>query len=191
MRPSTLTLKAAVVAGASMLVTGIAPPAVAHDAQPYVTPYQATSLDMRGLLDPAGFHAVLDRKLAALATATTALNAKVAAIPTTTVLTGDARRTAEARLARAAFLARVLAAIPTTGAYAATASERTEIAAIQRTLAATRTALRTLLANAPAAVRTAVRTTTPKTTIRTRWSRWAAWWTNHDGTWDGHHCDHR
>jgi hypothetical protein len=202
--------KAAVVAGVTILASGLAQPASAHDGWTYTgSPYQATTLDMRGTLDPAVYHAFLDRRLDAAQAYVTALQAKVAAIPASTVLTGEARYVAKHRLAKVAVMQRLLAAIPASGPYAATPAERAQIAALQADLAALKSALLTRLANEPAVAPTAVQPALR--TVRVlgthfdsdaRWTRWAGWWdgrrdgTRYDGwrydgtrSWDGHHCD--
>lgn len=200
MRLSSATTKAAVVAGATALAAGIAPPAQAHWDDP--SPFQAATLDMRGLVDADVYHAILDRKLDVVQAEVTALTAKVSAVPSTTVLTGQARLAAKARLAKVVLLQRLLAAIPATGPYAATAAERAQIDALLGDLATVKSALLTLLANepiTPTAVRPALRTVSvAKATVDARRTRWWGWWTwvdrdrRWDGSWDGwdgHRCD--
>jgi hypothetical protein len=189
--------KVAVVAGATVLASALAPPASAHDGWTYTgSPLQATALDMHGVLDPAVYQSFLDRRLDVAQAYVTALRAKVAAIPSTTVLTGEARFVAKQRLAKVVAMGRLLAAIPSSGPYAATAAERAQITALQADLAALKSALLTRLANAPAVapttVKPALRTVRVLGTRFDRWSRGAGWWDGrHDGggSWDGHHCD--
>jgi hypothetical protein len=200
MRPGTVSTKAAVILGATALATGVMPPAQAHEDLPYVSPYQATALDMRGLVDAGTYHAILDRKLDVVQATVNALQANVAAIPSTTILTGAARDAAKARLMKVTFVQRLLAAIPTTGPYAATAGERAQVEAIAADLAAIRNDLATLLANepvAPTTLRPARRTMSlvkaDRDGSRVRWSNWSNWPTWSGWTWDrdgDHHCHH-
>jgi hypothetical protein len=206
MRTMTMRTKAAVtIAGATALATGAIAPADAQIGTGTVG-HHAPALEMRGTLNPAVFHAFLDRKLDAAQTWAETMHAKAAAIPSATVLSGVERKAAKRRLASVVAAERLLASIPTTGPYAATAAERAQIADIQATLAATAATLTSLLANAPVAV---TPTTFTKPNVRTvalakvlgfRDARWLGW----NGSWDGrhdgdrvagergdrHHCDH-
>jgi hypothetical protein len=193
----TRATKAAVVAGVAVLASGVTP-ASAHD---YVGTYsgshlQAGTLDMRGTLNPDVYHAILDRKLDVVQTYVTTLQAKVNAIPAGTVLTGEARSTAKFRLAKVVAMRHLLALIPETGTYAATAAERAQIDAIDARLASLKAALLALLDNmpvTPTATKVLDRRATSKV-LGTRFDRdaWWRWWSTYSGTRDGrHHCDHR
>jgi hypothetical protein len=197
--------KAAVVAGVAVLASGgVTTPASAHT---YGGAYsgshlQVGTLDMRGTLNPDVYHAILDRKLDAVAAYAATLQAKVAAIPATTVLTGEARSTAKFRLAKVVAMRHLLAMIPPTGPYAATAAERADIDAIDARLAATKSMLLARLDNLPVTPTATkvldVRATTK--VLNTRFDRdaWWRWWSmfgDRDHRWDGsrydgHHCDH-
>jgi hypothetical protein len=190
--------KAAVVAGVAVLASGVTTPASAHD---YVGTYsgshlQAGTLDMRGTLNPDVYHAILDRKLDVVETYVATLRAKVAAIPSTTVLTDEARSTAKFRLAKVVAMRHLLALVPATGPYAATAAERAQIDAIDARLAGVKVALLALLDNMPVmptATKVLDRRATSKV-LGTRFDRdaWWRWWSMYGGTRDGrHHCDHR
>jgi hypothetical protein len=161
---------------------------------------------MRGTLDLAVYHAFLDRRLDVAQAYVNALQAKVAAIPASTVLTGEARYVAKHRLAKVAAMQRLLGMIPASGPYAVTPAERAQIAALQADLAVLKSALLTRLANEPAVaattVRPALKTVRVLGTRFDRDARWAGWWdgrrdgTRYDGwrydgtrSWDGHHCD--
>lgn len=190
MRLTQTATRTAVVAGATLLASGLTP-AQAHD-RPYTgSTLQASTLDMRGWFDPAVYHATLDRKLDRVDAYVTAIAAKVGAIPTGSVLTGDTRLMAERKLHQVLFLNHLLSLVPASGPYAATATERGQVAALRSRLATLASTLRTLLANAPVtptAVRPAafVKPFADRRFDRTRfWS--FRWW---DGRWDGHHCDH-
>ena len=196
MRLSHAATRTAVVAGATLLASGLTP-AQAHD-RPYTgSTLQAGTLDMRGWFDPAVYHAMLDRKLDVVDTYVDAIAAKVNAIPSGTVLTGDTRLMAERKLHKVLFLNHLLSLIPTSGPYAATASERAQITTLQSRLATLASRLRTLLANAPAtptAVRPAtfVKPLADRRFDRTRFWTFRWWDGRWDGrSWDGHHCDHR
>jgi hypothetical protein len=209
--PSTSrATKLAIVAGATVLASG-ATPAVAHDGWTTTsgTPtYDAPALDMQVPLNAGVYHAFLDRKLDLVEAYVTALKAKVNAIPADTVLTGDARDTAQHRLAKASAMRRLLALIPTTGPYAATAAEHAQVDTIEARLAAIKSTLKALLANeavvvTPTTVKVATVTKThvlgtrfDRDAARTWWLRWSRWsgWSGWDGDrdgdrWDGHHCD--
>lgn len=115
-----------------------------------VSTLQATTLDLRTPLNATVYHQFLDAKLDAVEAAANALRTKVLAIPAGTVLTGDARWAAKAKLAKVAGLAGILNALPDSGAFAPTATEAAQIARIEATLATIAARLKTLLANAPA-----------------------------------------
>jgi hypothetical protein len=189
--------KAAVVAGVAVLASGVTP-ASAHD---YTGTYtgshlQAGTLDMRGTLNPAVYHAILDRKLDVVQAYVTTLQAKVSAIPAGTVLTGEARSTAKFRLAKVVAMRHLLAMIPETGTYAATSAERAQVDAIEARLATIKSALLALLDNmpvTPTATKVLDRRATTKV-LGTRFDRdaWWRWWSMFGGDRDGrHHCDHR
>jgi hypothetical protein len=189
--------KAAVVVGVAVLASGVTP-ASAHD---YTGTYtgshlQAGTLDMRGTLNPDVYHAILDRKLDVVQAYVTTLQAKVAGIPGSTVLTGESRSTAKFRLAKVVAMRHLLALIPETGTYAATTAERAQVDAIEARLATVKSELLALLDNMPVTPTTTkvldVRTTSK--VLGTRFDRdaWWRWWSAFGGTRDGrHHCDHR
>ena len=189
MRTMTTRTKAVVtIAGATALATGAVVPAEAHNGTGTVGRH-APTLDMRGGLNPAVYHAFLDRKLDVAQAWATAMHAKVAAVPSTTVLSGVERHAAKKRLAKVLAAKRLLASIPVTGTFAATAAERAQVDAIEASLAGTAAMLETLLANEPVVVAP----TTTKPAVRAvnvakvlgardaRWWGWDGWWGWHDG----------
>jgi hypothetical protein len=191
------TRLALTLTGATVLATAATTTAYACDTRdltPTVSGLQATSLDLRTPLNPEVYRAFLDAKLDRVATYVDALRAKVAAIPAGTVLTGDARFAAKARLAKTAYLTRLLDAIPDSGTYAPSAAERAQVAAIEADLAAIASRLTALLANRPAApapttVKLVTRTTSVKSLdLRRHVCDHDGW--RSDGTrWDGYHRD--
>lgn len=212
MRNITTRTKAAVaIAGATALATGAISPAEAHDGTLNVG-LHAPTLDMRGGLNPAVYHAFLDRKLDAAQAWAEAMHAKVAAVPSTTVLSGVERHAAKQRLAKVLAAKRLLGNVPVTGTFASTATEQAQVAGIRATLAETAAMLETLLANADAAVVTPTHVQPAALEVAkvrdARWWGWNGWWGWHDGRdgrrdgrgdgarvegarfdRDGHHCD--
>lgn len=206
MRSMSGTKLAVAIAGATALTTAATVTAYADDdGGTTTTTWQAPLLDRRVPLNADVYSEFLDAKLARLAAYADAARAKVTAIPAGTVLTGQARQLAKARLAKAARLTALLDAIPGTGAYVATATQRAQIAAIQADLDAIVARLKTLLANKPVVV--APVTLSPAKETRSlreatkvfadRWSRdhecdrrWGDWDGDRDGSrwdgWDGH-----
>jgi hypothetical protein len=215
MRSMTTRTKAIVtIAGATALATGAVAPAEAHSGTGTVGRH-APTLDMRGTLNPAVFHAFLDRKLDVAQAWAEAMRAKVAAVPSTTALRGVERHAATKRLAKVLAAKRLLGNVPTTGTFATTAAEQAQVAGIRATLADTAAMLETLLANQPLSpthVRPAARAVNVakvRGATDARWV-WNGWWEGRDGRWDGrdgrrdgarvegarfgrdgHHCDKR
>ncbi|MDQ1712054.1 MAG: hypothetical protein QOE45_1504 [Frankiaceae bacterium] len=189
----TMRTKATVaIAGATALATGAVAPAEAHSSTDTVGQH-APTLEMRGTLNPAVYHAFIDRKLDLAQAWASSLHAQVAAVPSTTVLTGASRGVAKQNLAKVLAAKRLLAKLPTTGPYAATAAERAQAAAIHASLAGTAAMLKSLLANEPVVVtptfvKPAVRTVKVAKVFGVRDFRWFGWdgrW--HDGRHDGKH----
>jgi hypothetical protein len=149
------TRLALTLTGATALATAATTTAYAtgnDGLAPATTTLQASTLDLHTPLNADVYRAFLDAKLARVASYVNAIQAKVAAIPSDTVLVGSARFAAKAKLAKAAYLSRLLDAIPDSGTYAPTAAERATIAAIQADLAAITAKVKALLANQPAVV---------------------------------------
>jgi hypothetical protein len=206
MRTMTTRTKAVVtIAGATALATGAVVPAEAHGGTGTVG-HHAPTLDMRGGLNPAVYHAFLDRRLDVAQAWAEAMHAKVAAVPSTTVLSGVERHAATKRLAKVLAAKRLLARIPVTGTFAATAAERAQVDAIEASLAGTAAKIEALLANEPVVVTpTHVKPAVAKVlgARDARWWGWNGWWGWHDGRdgkdgarvegarfgRDGHHCD--
>lgn len=149
------TRLALTLTGATALATAATTTAYAtgtNGLAPATTTLQASTLDLRTPLNADVYRAFLDAKLDRVATYVNAIQAKVAAIPAGTVLVGAERYAAKAKLAKAAYLSRLLDAIPDSGTYAPTTAERATIAAIQADLAAITAKVKALLANQPAVV---------------------------------------
>jgi len=192
-RVTSGTTLALTLTGATALATASMSTAYAYDVHNFTPPssLQASTLDFRVPLNADVYHAFLDAKLDRLGTYVDALRAKVAAIPSGTVLVGEARFVAKHRLAKAASLSQLLAAIPASGQFAPTSAELAQIAGIRADLSAIVTKLKALLANRPAAVTpTTFKSAVARTLFTkdhvcdghfgtrydgTRWSGWT-WW---------------
>jgi hypothetical protein len=173
------TTLAIIVTGATALATAATQTAYAHDGVTFnVSPYEATTLDHEVPLSAEVYHEFFDARLDVVEAKAAALKNTVAAIPSDTVLNGAERMAAKARLAKVSYLARVLANLPDSGAFAPTATEATQIARIRAMLDAIAAKLKTLLANAPAVVTP----TTVKPLAKTLGLRDLS-------LFDGHHCD--
>jgi hypothetical protein len=182
------------LAGASAIATTATSTAYActtTDWSAKVSSLQASTLDHTTPLNPDVYRAYLDKRLDGLEAAADVIAAKVAAVPSDTVLRGRARDTAKAWLAKVTWLNARLDAVPDSGTLAATAAENAQIENIQDDLTAIAAKIKALLANAPAVVKpTTVKPIAEvrRISLRDRFRRDFRW----DGTrwWgDGHHCD--
>ena len=167
--------------GTTALTLPLSLTAHAHDGFTATRSFEATQLDLRTPLNAEVYQAFVDAKLDKIEALVNATQAKVAAIPSTKVLSGIERRIAKVRLARAATLSAILDKLPDSGALAPTAAQQAQINAIRADLATIVAKLKTLLANQPAVVKPTSTTVKPVNDLKVLGS----WWLGKGGC-DGH-----
>ena len=169
--------------GTTALTLPLSLSAHAHDGFTATRSFEAAQLDLRTPLNAEVYQAFLDVKLDKIEALVNATQAKVAAIPSTKVLSGIERRIAKVRLARAATLGAMLDKLPDSGALAPTAAQQAQIARIRADLKAIVAKLKTLLANQPVVVKPTSTTVKPVSDLKVL----GTWW-GKDGC-DGRHRD--